>query len=60
MTVARNDITGDPLKTKVASNAFRDNFDRIFGKKSNEEQKEDVKNTLDADLVDAYQKTISE
>lgn len=27
---AKNDITGDDIKTKAASNNFRDNFDRIF------------------------------
>ena len=30
--VARNDITGDSIQTKVASDAFRDNYDAIFRK----------------------------
>lgn len=31
---SKNDITGDPIQTKVVnSQEFRDNFDRIFGKK---------------------------
>jgi len=30
---ARNDITGDVIATKVASDAYRDNFDAIFRKK---------------------------
>lgn len=30
---AKNDITGDEIKTKgVVTQQFRDNFDRIFGK----------------------------
>ena len=27
-----NDITGDALRTKAASDAFREAFDRIFGR----------------------------
>ena len=34
--VARNDITGDAIQTKGVSNAYRDNYDLIFGKKNNE------------------------
>jgi hypothetical protein len=30
--VARNDITGDSIQTKDVSNAYRDNYDRIFNK----------------------------
>jgi hypothetical protein len=30
--VARNDITGDAIQTKNASQAFRDNYDNIFRK----------------------------
>ena len=30
---ARNDITGDELKSKTNSEAYRDNYDRIFGNK---------------------------
>jgi len=29
----RNDITGDSIQTKTASQAYRDNWDAIFGKK---------------------------
>ena len=32
----RNDITGDELISKMNSQAFRDNFDRIFGVKKKE------------------------
>lgn len=30
--IAKNDITGDTLATKPASDAYRDNWDRIFEK----------------------------
>jgi hypothetical protein len=30
---SRNDITGDAIATKGTSDAYRDNYDRIFGKK---------------------------
>ena len=32
----KNDITGDTLKTKPASDKYRENWDRIFGKKTQE------------------------
>lgn len=28
-----NEITGDALKTRVTTDTYRDNYDRIFGKK---------------------------
>lgn len=31
---SRNDITGDALKTKTTTDAYRDGWDRIFGKKT--------------------------
>ena len=37
-----NDITGDSIQTKTVSNAYRDNFDAIFRKKSPQE-KDDAK-----------------
>ena len=30
---ARNDITGDALRSKGATNSYRDGWDRIFGKR---------------------------
>ena len=30
---ARNDITGDSIQTKGVSNAYRDNYDLIWGQK---------------------------
>lgn len=32
---AKNDVTGDSIKTKHNSRAFQDGFDRIFRKQSN-------------------------
>jgi hypothetical protein len=31
---AKNDVTGDAIKTKIPSKAYRDNWERIFGKTS--------------------------
>lgn len=36
--VSKNDITGDSIQTKVASNAYWDNYDAIFGKKQKVKQ----------------------
>lgn len=33
MTTARNDITGDVLRTRTLTTAYSDGYDRIFGKK---------------------------
>lgn len=33
----RNDITGDSLTTKSATDSYRNGWDRIFGKKENKE-----------------------
>lgn len=35
--VARNDITGDTIQTKGVTDAYRDNYDKIFGKKKKTE-----------------------
>ena len=32
--VARNDITGDKIKSKVSNKEYEDNFDKIFRNKS--------------------------
>ena len=34
--VAKNDITGDSIQSKVNSKAYQDNLDKIFGDKSDE------------------------
>ena len=44
--VAVNDITGDSILTKSSTEKYRDNWDRIFGKKNSEdltESKEESK-----------------
>lgn len=33
--VAKNDVTGDSIQTKGTSDAFRENYDRIFRNKDN-------------------------
>lgn len=35
--VAVNDITGDSIQTKSSTELYRDNYDRIFGKKNSED-----------------------
>jgi hypothetical protein len=40
----KNDITGDSIQTKAASDAYRDNWERIFGKKDKQEpEPEEIK-----------------
>lgn len=39
----KNDITGDSIVTK-SSDAYRSNYDKIFGKKKTEEQKDKKEN----------------
>jgi len=46
--MARNDITGDSLISRVPSKEYLYNYDLIFGKKDKEEVKqESSKNTTD-------------
>lgn len=56
MTTARNDITGDQLISKKASDSYRTGWDRIFGVKpphvewsDNEESEEDQYSDLHDD-----------
>jgi hypothetical protein len=53
--MSKNDVTGDNIQTKVASNAYRNNFDAIFRKPKivnesdngeNHESKEIVESTV--------------
>ena len=37
--VARNDITGDAIQTKGTSTAYRDNYDIIFRKNKNSDNR---------------------
>jgi hypothetical protein len=44
MKSAKNDVTGDSIRTKASNhNAYGDGWERIFGKKKNKSKK--VKNT---------------
>jgi len=36
MATAKNDVTGDFIRSKPASDMFEENFDRIFRKKKDE------------------------
>ena len=38
---AKNDITGDEIKSKASTKAYEDNYDRIFGKKKKERTLQD-------------------
>ena len=38
MATAKNDITGDWIKSKPASDMFEENFDRIFRQKKKPEE----------------------
>jgi hypothetical protein len=35
---SKNDITGDAIRTDSPSDAYRENYDRIFGKKKKDQQ----------------------
>ena len=37
----KNDVTGDSIRTKTVSKAYRDNYDRIFRKKKKAVKKEE-------------------
>lgn len=39
---ARNDVTGDLIKSRPLNNAFSDNWDAIFGKKKTEEVVQEI------------------
>jgi len=39
--VAVNDITGDSILTRSSTEKYRDNWDRIFGKKDSEDLTKD-------------------
>ena len=41
----RNDITGDELKSKTNSEAYRNNYDAIFGKKTRKDTGESGQTT---------------
>lgn len=37
MTISKNDITGDDIKTGLNSDAYKDSWERVFGKKNVDE-----------------------
>lgn len=41
--VARNDVTGDAIQTKTASQSYRDNYDLIFRKNNMTPKVEEMK-----------------
>lgn len=48
--VAKNDITGDAIQTKGVTDAYRDNYDLIWGKK----KKTDAEKFDEAIMKDEY------
>ena len=46
---AKNDVTGDAIRTKQSSQKYRDNWDAIFGKKSKQKSKEAKKDERNSD-----------
>ena len=44
MAAAKNDITGDSIKTGANSKKFNDNWDRIFLKQPKEKKHKDITN----------------
>lgn len=38
----KNDITGDTIATKATTQAYRDNYDAIFGKKKKPEKQTEL------------------
>jgi hypothetical protein len=49
--MSHNDITGDKIATDVASEAYRNNYDRIFGKTPSKVLVDEVALTI-ADMVE--------
>ena len=45
----KNDITGDTLKTKPASEKYRENWDRIFGNKTPQQEKPSESKDIQSD-----------
>lgn len=40
---AKNDVTGDSIRTKTSTKAYASGWDRIFGKKKAKKQKKQTK-----------------
>lgn len=41
MSTARNDITGDSIQSKPSTDLYCDNWDKIFGNKSEQKEQPD-------------------
>lgn len=50
--VAKNDITGDSIQTRGVSDAYRNNYDLIFGKKKKQDSTVDSSSTTEEVLND--------
>lgn len=37
----KNDVTGDTIQTKISSDLYRQNWDKIFGKKNKKKKKDE-------------------
>lgn len=48
--VAKNDITGDAIKSRTNSQAYEDGWDRIFGKKKANDSKPQIADPDDRDI----------
>lgn len=50
--VAKNDVTGDEIKTKTNSDLYRENYDKIFRKKRDEVKEFDEKVVMKNEFYD--------
>ncbi len=56
---SRNDITGDSILTKASSDAYRDNWDKIFGKRAKGDSSDD-QTTSEAEAPSQNTSTVPE
>ena len=47
---SHNDITGDKIQTKVTTEEYRDNYDKIFSKEDYDEYDKTIENLLQVDI----------
>jgi len=40
---SKNDVTGDSIQTRISSESYRSNYDKIFSKKKTEEKDKEKK-----------------
>lgn len=48
----KNDITGDSIQTKATTDAYRDNYDRIFGKTKTSHKLYDLPKEIIAEIIE--------